>query len=109
MLASSGIPGIGVLPGLKPFFICSADGIPGTGLLPIGKLTALTEIPGGIFADGGKGLADKPGGMFAGSIFISLGIMFESFVLDATFDGLPEPQPHKIKARPKSIARFLNI
>jgi len=90
IVASSGIPGIGVLPGLKPFLNCSLDGMPGIGLLPKGTF-AFNEIPGGIVSEGGSGLAESPGGIFAGSSLISLGARV--FALAFSFDDEFEPQP----------------
>ena len=105
IVASSGIPGIGVLPGVKPFLNCSELGMPGMGLLPIGILTAFTEIPGGKFAEGGNALAESPGGIFAGSSFISL----FARVLELEFDGVFDPQPKQKMAANMIKIVFLNI
>lgn len=109
IVASSGIPGIGVLPGVKPFLNCSLVGIPGMGLLPIGIFTAFTEIPGGKFAESGSRFAESPGGIFAGSSLISPLAMELEFEL--VFDGPLEPQPKPVKmtAKPSKRAVFLHI
>ena len=85
--------------------------MPGIGVLPMGTLTAFNEMPGGIFADGGSGLAERPGGIFAGSSFISLFSIEVEFELEFALDGPLEPQPKTVKsvAEPNKIAVFLNI
>ena len=64
------MPGVGVAPGLKGFFRFAASGIPGVGV-PFGTLLASfgSGIPGVVFADGGSGLVDRPGGrLFASTL-----------------------------------------
>lgn len=95
------MPGVCILPGLKPRFNSASLGIPG--VLPEAGGTALTEIPGGMLADIWTGFPERPGGIFAGSSLISLPTMelpsafeFEAateFEVDAVFDGTLEPQP----------------
>ena len=106
---SLGIPGICVLLGVNPFLNCSLVGMPGMGLLPMGTLTAFTEIPGGKFAEGGNGLAERPGGIFAGSSLITPFAMELEFEL--VFDGPlePQPKPEKMTAKQSKRAAFLNI
>ena len=65
--------------------------MPGIGLPFNGTLTAFIEMPGGILADGGTGLAESPAGIFTGSIFISRPVMESA--LEAEFAGPFEPQP----------------
>ena len=97
------------LPGLKPFLNCSELGMPGMGLLPIGILTAFTEIPGGKFAEGGSGLAERPAGIFAGSSLISRPEIFE-LIFAFAFDDEFEPQPkQKMAANMINVVMFLNI
>ena len=76
--------------------------------MPSGMLTAFTEIPGGKFADGGNGFAESPGGMFAGSSFISrLAILLElTFIFGDGFD--PQPKLRKVANMIKADV-FLNI
>jgi len=69
-VSGSGIPGVGVAPGLKGFLIFAASGIPGVGV-PLGTLLASfgSGIPGVVFADGAIGLVEKPGGkLFASTL-----------------------------------------
>lgn len=75
------------------------------GLLPIGMLTALSEMPGGRFADDGNGDAESPGGIFAGSSFIS---RFAT-VLELAFDWPLDSQAHKAEARITKNRIFLSI
>jgi hypothetical protein len=69
--------------------------------------TALSEMPGGKSVDDGKGVAESPAGMFAGSSFISrLDGLFE---LELAFDNPLDP--HALKARTKltKTERLFNI
>lgn len=115
IVSGSGMPGVWVLPGLKPFFNASALGIPGIGLLPSGKTFAFKEIPGGRVAEGSSGLAERPGGIFAGSSFISRLVMALEFrfalALAFAFDGALEPQPIPVMTitKPSKINEFLYI
>src|SRR4051812_18969248 len=84
------MPGVGTLPGLKPFLSCSALGMPGVNL-PDGGTVALTEIPGGMFPLSGTGFPERPGGMFAGSSLISLAVLEFEFELTFTFSVAFEP------------------
>ena len=64
----------------------------------MGMFTALTEMPGGKFP-GGRGFAERPGGMFAGSSLISL-LVFAlelAFAFGAGLD--PQPKPVMTTAR----------
>ena len=108
-VAGSGMPGVGVRPDLIPFFICSALGMPGVGVLPTGNTVPLAGMPGGILADGGSGLVESPGGIFAGSILIAmLALEFElEFAFDGTLD--PQPAPAKTIIDPSKTAILLNI
>ncbi len=78
--------------------------MPGIGLLPIGMLTAFNEMPAGMFADDGSGIAESPAGMFAGSSFVSL--FAGAFAFGRGFD--PQPKLMKI-AHIKKTGMFLNI
>ena len=67
-VAGSGMPGVGVKPGFIPRLISSALGMPGVGVVPFGKAAdPFAGMPGTPVT--GKGLPDKPGGIFAGSSF----------------------------------------
>lgn len=79
------------------------------GLLPIGILTAFTEIPGGKFAEGGSRLAERPGGIFAGSSLISPFAMELEFELVFDDPLEPQPKPAKMTAKPSKRAEFLYI
>jgi hypothetical protein len=60
---------------LKGLFIVLGSGIPGVGVPPFGATATWLAggIPGVEFADGGSGLADKPGGMlFASTVTVVL-------------------------------------
>lgn len=84
--SGSGIPGVGVAPfGAVPvicFFNVFSSGIPGVGVAPFCKF-ALTDfgsgMPGVVFAEGGIGLAERPGGRFFGSIFVMIFVFFAEF------------------------------
>lgn len=74
--SAEGIPGVGVVPGFAAFFISAGLGIPGVGV--VGLLAFA-----GTFA-GVNGLAERPGGMFAGSNFA--GVAASIFVFALAFD-----------------------
>jgi hypothetical protein len=105
IVASSGIPGVGVNPGLRPFFICSALGMPGVDLPVIGTTVPLAGMPGIGAPFTGSGLDDSPGGMFAGSSFI----MAFAFVLEFELETADDPQADKSAAAASKIAVVLNI
>lgn len=111
MVSWSGMPGIGPL-GLKPFFSSSALGMPGVFALE-GGIFAFSEMPGGRVFELVIGLAESPGGILAGSSFISLtGSEFESaFALTSVFEGAFAPQPTQAKTTAKVSKKieFLNI
>ena len=90
-MAASGIPGVGVTPGLIPFFISASLGIPGVGVAPLGKAVTFAGMPGIELAEGGTGLVESPGGRLFGSR-LTIPFEFELAVLFA-FAGAPEPQP----------------
>jgi len=71
-VAGSGIPGVGVSPGLTGLLRVLGSGIPGVGVAPLGTLfTSLgAGIPGVVLVEGGAGLAEKPGGRSCGAIII---------------------------------------
>src|SRR5687767_13374287 len=70
MVSSSGIPGVGVVPGFFFFFSSDSLGMPGIGPVGFGNAAPLAEIPG-MSPVTGTGLPERPGGMFAGSSFTS--------------------------------------
>ena len=70
--SGEGIPGVGVAPGFRGFLSSSGLGIPGVGVAPFGSGVRLAGMPGVLFADGGSGLAERPGGMLAGSRFTAV-------------------------------------
>jgi len=96
-----GIPGVGVTPGLMPFFIVAGSGIPGVGVAPLGKLVTVGGIPGVVFADGGIASGFRPSGMFAGSNATGPLELFE-VTLTFEFEVADEPQPIE---RPTAINR----
>lgn len=98
MVAGSGIPGVGVTPGLIPFFISAGLGIPGVGVAPLGKEVMFAGMPGVVLAEGGTGLVESPGGILFGST-VPMMFVFELATL-FVFAGAPEPQP-KPDARSK--------
>ena len=55
-----------MIPGLCGFFSSFSLGMPGVGVVPLVKAETFAGIPG-TFAAGGRGLAEMPGGIFAGS------------------------------------------
>lgn len=68
-VAGSGIPGVGVAPGFIGFPNVFGSGIPGVGVAPFG-ITFIAPgagMPGVELADGGRGLAESPGGMLFAS------------------------------------------
>jgi hypothetical protein len=71
-VSGSGIPGVGVAPGLNGFRRVSGSGMPGVGVAPFGRLFAFfgSGIPGVAFAEGGIGLVDNPGGKLFASTFV---------------------------------------
>lgn len=108
IVAGSGIPGVGVRPGFNPFLSCSALGIPGVGVLPTGKTPPFDGIPGTPFT--GNGLPESPGGMFAGSSFMTLALAAtefetEEFILEVA----DEPQAVMSKAAGNNKTKVLNI
>ena len=64
IVSGSGIPGVGVAPGRLVILAFAGSGIPGVGVVPLG--TALTAFAGGmpgvLFVDGARGVAENPGG-----------------------------------------------
>lgn len=75
--SGDGMPGVGVRPGLKGFFNWSGLGIPGVGVVPLAGCPRFAGTPGAL-AGRFTGLADRPGGMFAGSrVDIGWADMFE--------------------------------
>jgi len=69
--SGEGMPGVGVAPGLKGLRSSAGLGIPGVGVVPFGATAfALTPCT---FAPICTGLAESPGGMFAGSISVVVG------------------------------------
>ena len=79
--------------------------------MPEGGGAALTEMPGGILADGGIGLPESPAGMLAGSSLISLLMMTFALEFEVVFDWLFEPQPNVVTTMTEQtkINAFLNI
>ncbi len=111
IVAGSGMPGVGVRPGLRPFFNSSALGIPGVGVVPFGTTAPFVGIPGISLPFIGSGLADKPGGIFAGSNLTAT-FAFEDKVLVfpfELFETADEPHPVNIAAVPNNIAIDLII
>ena len=109
--SGDGIPGVGVAPGLKGFFNSASLGIPGVGV-PFGDFE-LAFASCALFAPFTiTGLAEIPGGMFAGSSGISAAFTF-ALLLAFTFElaGALPPQPNKNKPvrQSKKIKQFLNI
>lgn len=71
--SGDGIPGVGVAPGFAGL-IFEPSGIPGVGVAPFG--TAPFELTPGTFAGCWIGLAESPGGRFAGSRLTATGAAF---------------------------------
>jgi len=108
IVAGSGIPGVGVRPGLIPFFSCSALGIPGVGVLPTGNAPPFPGMPGTPLT--GSGLPDNPGGMFAGSSFMIFALVTElEFELEFAFDDGAEPHAVARMAVGSNKTRILSI
>jgi hypothetical protein len=104
-VSGSGIPGVGVAPGLNGLRKFAASGIPGVGVAPFGTTLAFagSGIPGVVFADGGIGLVDKPGGkLFASTLTAPVPTPF-TFVFATVFDSVVEPHANisteKLKAK----------
>jgi len=51
IVAGSGMPGVGVAPGLNGFFNSAGLGIPGVGVVPFGKGEMFAGMPG-VFTPG---------------------------------------------------------
>lgn len=109
MVAASGIPGVGVTPGLIPFFISASLGIPGVGVAPLGKAVTFAGIPGVVFVDGGNGLVDSPGGRLFGST-ATVVFVFE-LAAEFVFAGAPEPQPKPVtrSRKHRAVIRIFDI
>ena len=108
-VAGSGIPGVGVNPGLSPFLSCSALGIPGVGVVPLGSVP-LAGKPGTPFI--GIGLPDKPGGILAGSnlMMFAFEIGFDELEFaEFSFDTAGEPHAVKMIDAASVKTTFLNI
>jgi hypothetical protein len=104
-VAGSGIPGVGVRPGFIPFFICSALGMPGVGVVPFGSAWApLAGIPGTLVT--GKGLPDRPGGIFAGSSFIGAALTALAAAAEFEFDGA---EPHAVDKAAHANKKIRNL
>jgi len=93
-VAGSGMPGVGVTPGFKPFFSSTGLGIPGVGVAPFGRAVTFAGMPGVLFPDGWTGLVEIPGGILFGST-LTFVFVFAVFAFAARLDpaGAPEPQP----------------
>jgi len=107
MVAGSGIPGVGVRPGFIPFLSCSALGIPGVGVLPTGSTPPFAGIPGTPLT--GSGLPDSPGGMFAGSSFITLALVAIALEAEFALDVGDEPHAEMRKAPANNRTHVLDI
>jgi hypothetical protein len=108
--SGEGMPGVGVAPGLNGFLSSASLGMPGVGV-PFGNFE-FAAAPGAPFAFVITGLAEMPGGMFAGSSFTSAGFAFEfAFAEAVEFDDAPPPQPNKnnVNRKNEKIMKFLNI
>lgn len=79
--SAEGIPGVGVAPGFSGLFIFDGSGMPGVGVAPLG--TAPLEFTPGTFAGCWIGLAESPGGRFAGSRLTATGAALEAVALPA--------------------------
>lgn len=96
--SGDGIPGVGVRPGLIPFFNFSGLGMPGVGVVPVGRGTApLAEIPGA-FAAGVTGWIDRPGGKFALSSVTPVVVLAFVFELRLAFELTGDMLPHPAKS-----------
>lgn len=108
-VSASGMPGIGVGPGLNGFLNSASLGIPGV-LAPLGKGGTFAEMPG-VFAGGVIGFVENPGGIFAGSILTS--VFAAVFVLLLAVELATPPLPHPIanntKMNKNKTNKFLNI
>ena len=93
IVASSGIPGIGVVPGFFFFFSSASDGIPGIGVVPFGP--AFTGIPG-VLGEIGTDFPESPGGLFAGSSFISEFTVARVFAFALTDEFAGAAPPHAV-------------
>jgi len=82
--SAEGMPGVGVVPGFAAFFISAGLGIPGVGVVDLLALVAFADV---------IGLADRPGGIFAGSNFAGVTAFMFVFALgfDAEFARLSPP------------------
>ena len=106
--ASLGMPGVGVAPGLNGFFNSASLGMPGVGV-PFGSGAGFAEIPS-TFAAGWIGLAERPGGMFAGSSLTSVGelVFLLAFVFPlAVLLDVAAP-PHAMANRAETIASVIS-
>ena len=86
------MPGVGVVPFLRPFFSCSELGIPGVDDRPGTGVAALSVIPAGSLPFVGNGVVESPGGILFGSIFISTGPFVFLLVLELDVPVGPHPK-----------------
>ena len=107
IVAGSGIPGVGVRPGLIPFFSCSALGMPGVGVLPTGSTPPFAGMPGTPLT--GSGLPDNPGGIFAGSSFMILALVAIALEAELALDVGDEPHAVIRKAPANNRTNVLDI
>jgi hypothetical protein len=106
-VAGSGIPGVGVKPGFSPFLSCSALGMPGVGVFPTGNTPPFAGMPGTPFI--GIGLPERPGGILAGSSFMTFAFDAPRFESEFALDVEEEPQADRTKAAASEKTKFLNI
>ena len=107
IVAGSGIPGVGVRPGFIPFLSCSALGMPGVGVLPTGSTPPFAGMPGTPLT--GSGLPDSPGGIFAGSSFMTLALVAIELETELTLEVGDEPHAAVRKAPAKNRTNVLDI
>jgi hypothetical protein len=108
MVAGSGMPGVGVRPGLTPFLISSGPGIPGVGVFPTGNGPApLAGIPGTPFT--GNGLPESPGGILAGSSLITFAFVETELGIEfmLEFGDDPHAQTNAAAASDKNIVLYI--
>jgi hypothetical protein len=101
IVSGSGIPGVGVVPFFTPRFNSSGLGMPGVGVVPFCSGCPFTGMPGMGLPFTGSGLAESPGGMFAGSRTVVFTPPLARFEL-ALLDVVP-PQPSERSAHTPMI------
>jgi len=109
--SGEGIPGVGVRPGLIPFFNCSGLGMPGVGVVPFGIWIEPFEGIPGAFAGGETGCTDSPGGKLALSRVTATPVLtFELLFIEFAFDVDEPPHPTiSTLNKPMTTTKILDI